>query len=80
MLIEQITEFELKRPGPPGRTCAPITDYVHDKAKISKANLRMDYPLLLKYCKRQCTYFHLPWPKYLQISTSKCKILKVCLT
>ena len=26
MLIEQIIEFELRRPGPPGRTCAPITD------------------------------------------------------
>ena len=25
MLIEQITEFELKGSGPPGRTCTPIT-------------------------------------------------------
>ena len=25
MLIEQIIEFELKGPGPPGRACAPIT-------------------------------------------------------
>ena len=25
MLIKQIIEFELKGPGPPGRTCTPIT-------------------------------------------------------
>ena len=25
MLIEQIVEFQLKGPGPPGRTCNPIT-------------------------------------------------------
>ena len=33
MLIEQTTEFQLKGPGlawPPGRTCTPITDKLHD--------------------------------------------------
>ena len=30
MLIEQITEFQLKGPGPPGRTCNPITGKLHD--------------------------------------------------
>ena len=55
MLIEQIIEFELRRPRPPGRTCAPITDKLHDKTKISKKNLRADYYLLLEYCRRQCT-------------------------
>ena len=39
MLIEQIIELQLKEPGPPGRTCAPITGYFHDKAKISTENL-----------------------------------------
>ena len=34
MLIEQIIEFELREPGPPGRTCTPTTGYFHAKAKI----------------------------------------------
>ena len=39
MLIEQIIEFELKGPGPHGRTCTPTTGYFHDKTKTSKENL-----------------------------------------
>ena len=38
MLIEQIAEFQLIRPGPPGRKNTPITGYFHDKTKISKEN------------------------------------------
>ena len=30
MLIEQITEFQLKGPEPFGRTCTPITGKLHD--------------------------------------------------
>ena len=30
MLIEQTTEFQLKGPGPLGRTCNPITGKLHD--------------------------------------------------
>ena len=30
MLIEQIIEFQLKGPGPFGRTCTPITGKLHD--------------------------------------------------
>ena len=30
MLIEQTTEFQLKRPGPSGRACTPITGKLHD--------------------------------------------------
>ena len=33
MLIEQIIELYLRGPGPPGRTCTPITGYFHDKTK-----------------------------------------------
>ena len=47
MLFEQITEFELRGPGPPGRTCTFITAYFHDKTKIFKENLRVDYYLVL---------------------------------
>ena len=36
MLIKQIIEFELKRPGPPGRTSTTTTGYFYDKTKISK--------------------------------------------
>ena len=54
MLIEQTTGFQLKGPGPFGRTCTPIIGKLHDETKISKENLREDYYLLLKYCRRQC--------------------------
>ena len=37
MLIEQIIEFDLRRPEPPCRTLTPTTGYFHDKTKISKA-------------------------------------------
>ena len=36
MLIEQIIEFEWRRPRLPGRTCTSKTSYFHDKTKISK--------------------------------------------
>ena len=48
MLIEQIIEHQLRGPGPPGRTCTPITGYFHDKTKVFKENLRVDY--YLGYC------------------------------
>ena len=47
MLIERIIELQLRGAWPPGETCTPITGYFHDKTKISKKNLRMDYNLLL---------------------------------
>ena len=34
MLVEQ--NFELRRPGPPGRICTPTTGCFHDMRKISK--------------------------------------------
>ena len=43
MLIEQIIEFELSGPGPPGSTSTPTTGYVHDKTKIFKKYLRVGY-------------------------------------
>ena len=54
MLIEQIIELQLKGPGPHSRTCTSITGKRHDKLKTSKENLRVDYYLPLKYCRRQC--------------------------
>ena len=76
MLIEQIIEFQLRGPRPPGHTFTPITGYFY-KTKISKANHRVDCYLLLKYCRRQCTEHPLPGPNHL---TTKCKILHVFWT
>ena len=55
MIIEQNIEFELRGPGLPGSTCTTITGLFNDKTKISKENPRLDYYLLLKYCRRQCS-------------------------
>ena len=33
MLIEKTSEFQLKGPGPFGRTCTPITGKLHDETK-----------------------------------------------
>ena len=54
MLIKQIIEFECRGPGPPGRTFTPTTACFHDKTKISTENLRVDYYLMIRYCRRQC--------------------------
>ena len=54
MLIEQIIKSELREPVPPGRTCTPTTGYFNDKTKIYKENLRVDYYLQLKLCRRKC--------------------------
>ena len=61
MLIERIIKLQLRGPGPPGQTYTPITGYCHDKTKISKENLRVDYYLLLRFCKRQCTLLSSSW-------------------
>ena len=63
MLIEE--NFELRWPGPPGRICTPITGCFHDKTITSKENLRMNYHLLLKYCRWQCTLLPPAWAKSL---------------
>ena len=47
-------KFQSRGPGHPGRTCTSTTGYFHDKTKISKNFLRVDYYLPLNYCRRQC--------------------------
>ena len=78
MLIERITEYELREAGPPGRACTPIIGKLHDKTKISKENLRVD---LIVYCyniaRGKAPYFPLPGPNHLQNLTPKRKILNV---
>ena len=73
MLVEQIIELQLRGPGPPGRTYTPITDYFHDKTKISKENIRVDY--YLQYClnvaRNNAPYFPLPGPNHLQLKFTR---------
>ena len=71
MLIEQIIEFELRGPGPFGRTCTPITGYFHDITKISNENRQVDYHLLLNYYRRQCTLLPLPQLNHLQKTNAR---------
>ena len=71
MLTKQIIEFELKGPGPSGRKHTLITGYFYEKAKISKENIPVDYHLLLKYCRRQCTLLSPTWAKSLTKFNSK---------
>ena len=47
MLIEQIIEFQLRGPGPPGCICTPATGYFMTKQKSLEENLPVDYCLLL---------------------------------
>ena len=75
-----LTKFELRVPRPPGRTFTPITGYFYEKTKISKEILQVDYYLLLKYCRRQCTLLPSTWPNHLQNLTLKCNILNVFWT
>ena len=67
MLIERIIEHQLRGPGPPSQTYTPVTGYFHDKTKIAKENLRVDYYLLLTCSKRQCTLLPPTWTKSLTI-------------
>ena len=60
MLIEQIVEFQLRGPGPPGLTCTSISGYFYDKTKISKENLRVGFHLLLNVAQDNAPYFPLP--------------------
>ena len=64
MFIEQTIKFEFRGFVSLGRTCTPTTGYFHDKTKIYKENLRMDYYLVLKYCSRQYTLLFLPGPNH----------------
>ena len=66
--------------GQPRRTYTPITVYFHEKMKIFTENLRVDYYLLLRHCRRQCALLPLLGPNHLQNLAPKCKILDVFWT
>ena len=68
MLIKQIIEFQLRGPGPPGRTYIPITDYFHNKTKILKENFRADYYFTAKILQEaMCLTYPHTWTKSLTI-------------
>ena len=69
MLIEQI--LALRGPVPPGHIYTPITGCFHNKALISKENIRLDWYLVLKYCRRQCTLLPPTWAKSLKIASKR---------
>ena len=63
MLIEQITTFKLRGPGPLYLLVHVLVQLVifMKKTKIFKENLRVDYYLLLKYCTRQYILISPTW-------------------
>ena len=65
MLIEQIIEFELREQGPLGGTCTPKLVILMTPQKFLKGDLRVDYYLMLKYCRRQCILLPPIWAKSL---------------
>ena len=66
MFIEQIIEFELRRPGPLGCTRNPKTSYFCDKTKLFVANLQVKYYLLMKMM-RKVMYLAFPSPGQSQL-------------
>ena len=53
MLIKQIIEFQLRDPGLLAVHVLQLVNFM-TKQKSFKENLRVDYHLLLRYCRRQC--------------------------
>ena len=78
MLIEH--NFELRGPGPLGRTCTLITGCFHDKTIIFKETIRLDCYLLVNIAEGNALYLALPGPNHLQNLTPKFKILNVFWT
>ena len=76
MLIEQITEFELRGPGPTGRTCTPKLVILMIKENSLKEDLRLDYYLLLKYCRKQSNLLPPNWAKSLTKFNAKMQNFK----
>ena len=66
MLLEQIIDFNWGA-WPPGQAYTSITGYFHDKIKIYKENLLVDYYLLLKCSQKQSTLLSPTWTKSLKI-------------
>ena len=66
MFIEQTIEFELNGRRPPSHTYTPKL-VIFTTKNFLKDDLRVEYYLLLKYCRRQCILLPLPGPNHLKI-------------
>ena len=81
MLIEKIIEFEFSKLGPlVVHVLLQLVKYSYGKIKSLKANFRVDYDLLLKYCWRECILLPLSGPNHLHNLTLKCNILNTFRT
>ena len=69
MLIEQNIEFQLRDLEPLAvHVLLSLVNFM-TKEKSLKENLRVDYYLLLKYCRRQCALLSPTWTKLLTTKT-----------
>ena len=85
MLIEQIIELELRRPGPLCRTCiivqfTPKIGYFHDGIKTSMANLQIKSFTAKNITESNAPCFYPLVPSHLQNLTQKCKIFRMFWT
>ena len=62
MLTKQNIKFELKGPGPPGRTCTPITVYFTKKQKSLKKIFKWIIIYCLNIAEGTAPYFPLSGP------------------
>ena len=74
MFIKQTIEFELRSPGPPGRTCNPKTGYLHAKQRTPR-KIKSSSAILFtaKYiAEGNVPCFTSPGPSQLQNLSKKC--------
>ena len=76
MLSGQIIKFELRGPGPLDCTCSSKLVIFITKPEPLKKDLRVDFYLLLKYCRRQCILLHFTWAKSLTMFNAKMQDFK----
>ena len=79
MLIEQIIEFELTEQGPLSGTYTPKLVIFMTTQKSLNGDLRVDYYLLLKYCKRQRISLPPTWAKSLTKFNTKMQDFQLTL-
>ena len=74
MLMEQIIEFELRVPGPPGRTCTHENGYFHEEEKSSSRSS------LIAKILQEAMYLTSPYRGQITKFNPKCKLLNLFWT
>ena len=77
MFIELIIEFELRSPGPPGRTCNAKTGYFQGKTKIFNENKSSSELLLTAKYIAGGNEVYLAFLHLDQVFIEKCNVLNV---